>query len=81
MYERADVIMLMIIIVVVFIYPQRWKKGRQRLNECSVGRCRERDMSQEESTEDGGLVVVVVNSPLCGGEKRESLLWYVYMSA
>lgn len=58
------------------------EKGRRGLNECSVRRSRERRASQEErgSAEDGEWGRGV-NTSLCGErEKRESLLWYVYMS-
>lgn len=58
------------------------EKGRWGLNECSVRGCRERSASQEErGSEEEGEWGIGVNSSLCGDwEKRESLLWYVYLS-
>lgn len=58
------------------------EKGRRGLNECSVKGCGEGTSSQEErGSEDDGEWGRGVNGGLCGeGEKRESLLWYVYMS-
>lgn len=51
------------------------------LNECSVGRCRDRTWARKREgvwkMESGGEGWIV----LCAGkEKRERLLWYVYMS-
>ena len=80
--ESADVIVLMMIMMMVFIYLPRWKKVDRGLNERSVRGRREQSASQEErgSGEDG-VWGRGVNSSLCGErEKRESLLWYVYMS-
>ena len=80
--ESTDVIVLMMIMMMVFIYLPRWKKVDRGLNECSVRGRREQSASQEErgSGEDGEWGRGV-NSSLCGErEKRESLLWYVYMS-
>lgn len=79
-HESADLTMLMIIMMAVFIYLQVSKKKKENaqagLNECSVGRCREPNVSQEErgSVEDGEWGRGV-NSSLCWErEKREALV-------
>lgn len=47
-HASADVTVLMMIMMMVFIYQPRWKKVDCGLNECSVSGCREPRASQEE---------------------------------
>lgn len=81
-HKTAHVMVLMMITMMVFIYLRRWKKGRWRLNGCSVRSSREPSPRQEErGSEKDGERGRRVNSPLCKErEKRENLLWCVYMS-
>lgn len=76
MQESADVIVLMIITMMVFIYVYGVEKGRQQLNECSVRLCGEQSTSQEgRGRVEDGEWGRGVNSSLFGErEKRESLL-------